>query len=64
MEQDNEGDIIEELSINVRTAWYYGTLIDAYSLEENRLPHVTVFDATSEDLNQEQISRIPSVIHL
>lgn len=55
---------IKKLSLPVETQWYYGTITDARSTQETRLPHGTVFDAYTDISLGDAVSQIPRQITL
>jgi len=55
---------IKQLSLPVEQEWYYGTIMDARSLSDNRLPHGTVFDAYTDLSQSDTVSQIPRQITL
>lgn len=55
---------VKKLSLPVEAKWYYGTIMDARSMEGNRLPHSTVFDAYTEFSQSDTVSQIPRQITL
>lgn len=55
---------IKKLSFPVKSAWYYGHITDARSLDQKRFPHATVFDAYANFLQWSIFSQIPPQIKL
>lgn len=55
---------VKKLSLPVEAEWYYGNIMDARTLAENRLPHATVFDAYTDFSESDAISQIPRQITL
>ena len=55
---------VKQLSLPVEAEWYYGTLVDARSMEETRLPHGTVFDAYTDFSESDIVPQIPREITL
>ncbi|MCB9807445.1 hypothetical protein H6768_06290 [Candidatus Peribacteria bacterium] len=55
---------LKKLSLPVDSKWYYGSLIDARTMTENRLPNATLFDAYTEFSQGDTVSQIPRQITL
>lgn len=55
---------IKKLTLPVETEWYYGSLLDARSSQEARIPHGTVFDAYTDFSEGDVISQMPRQISL
>lgn len=55
---------IKKLSLPVEAEWYYGTMVDAGSLDDVRTPHATIFDAYTNSSVSDPVSQIPTQITL
>lgn len=55
---------IKKLSVPVESDWYYGMVTDARSLNQQRFPHGTVFDAYADFIQWSVLSQIPPRIKL
>ena len=55
---------VKKLTLPTEAEWYYGTIMDARSLLENKIPHGTVFDAHTDFSESDVISQIPRQITL
>lgn len=55
---------IQEFSLPVTPGWYYVVARDAFSLSENRIPRMTLFDTNSESEEEQFIDTLPTTIDL
>lgn len=55
---------IKKLTLPAEAEWYYGTIMDAKSPLESKIPYGTVFDAHTDFSESDVISQIPRQITL
>jgi hypothetical protein len=55
---------IQEFTLPVTPGWYYVVARDAFSMEWNRLPQATLFDAHTEGEEWQLVDTLPTVLNL
>lgn len=55
---------IQEFTLPVVPGWYYVIARDAFSISENRLPQLTLFDAHTESDDGQLVDTLPTTINL